>query len=543
MSDNLQLVTIKEASEWATDFLRKEISESNISYLVAYGKVKKHNGGSTTRVDLDELKNYYGTFLKARETSWKQQLGNDLNWTLSFDQLKESDTTKHVHRLHPYKGKFIPQLVEYFLDAHTDNFKKNIYFKKGDIVLDPFAGSGTTLVQANEMDIHSIGIDISQFNCMITETKMLKYDNELLGEEIENIKKTIRNYEVDNNISQFEKELLKKLAEFNNTNFPSPSYKYDLTNRKINEKEYSNQKEEEFLKSYYDLIKKHNIKLRQEKATSFLDKWYIENVREEINFLFEQIKKVKNKDNKKILAVILSRTIRSCRATTHSDLATLKEPQISTYYCFKHKKICKPIFSVRGWFDRYLEDTVDRIKTFDTLRTNSHRAVIPGDSRTVDIFEKIKIANKSFHDLLKKQKVKGIFSSPPYVGQIDYHEQHAYAYDLFNFERNDQSEIGPLYKGQGLEARNSYVDGISKVLINCKKYLADDFDVFLVANDKYNLYPTIARNVGMKIVDQFRRPVLNRTERDKSPYSEIIFHLKNNEQNTSKIERKNTLPD
>jgi len=73
-------------------------------------------------------------------------LGDDLNWALSFDNLKEADTTKHVHRLHPYKGKFIPQLVEYFLDGHTDDFKKEVYFKKSDVVLDPFCGSGTTLI-------------------------------------------------------------------------------------------------------------------------------------------------------------------------------------------------------------------------------------------------------------------------------------------------------------------------------------------------------------------------------------------------------------
>lgn len=112
------------------------------------------------------------------------------------------------------------------------------------------------------------------------------------------------------------------------------------------------------------------------------------------------------------------------------------------------------------------------------------------------------------------------------MGQIDYHEQHAYAYDLFGFERRDEFEIGPLYKGQGVEARASYIEGISKVLLNCREYLADNFDVFLVANDKHNLYPTIAAQSGMKIVNRFKRPVLNRTERDKSPYSEIIFHLK-----------------
>jgi hypothetical protein len=40
------------------------------------------------------------------------------------------------------------------------------------------------------------------------------------------------------------------------------------------------------------------------------------------------------------------------------------------------------------------------------------------------------------------------------------------------------------------------------------------------------MYPFIAQNAGMTIVNQFRRPVLNRTEKDKTAYSETIFHLK-----------------
>ena len=77
-----------------------------------------------------------------------------------------------------------------------------------------------------------------------------------------------------------------------------------------------------------------------------------------------------------------------------------------------------------------------------------------------------------------------------------------------------------------MEAKKSYVEGISQVLLNSKKYLANNFDVFLVANDKWNLYPQIAENAEMEIVNQYKRPVLNRTERNKNPYSEIIFHLK-----------------
>ena len=228
------------------------------------------------------------------------------------------------------------------------------------------------------------------------------------------------------------------------------------------------------------------------------------------------------------MAVILSRTIRSCRATTHSDLATLKEPQITTYYCWKHKKICKPLFSIKYWFERYANDTISRIREFQKLKSRAYWSAITGDSRTVDIIEEIKTRSKEFYKIVKNQKIKGIFSSPPYVGQIDYHEQHAYAYDLFGFERKDELEIGPLYKGQGAEAKKSYVEGISQVLLNAKKYMTDAFDVFLVANDKWNLYPQIAEKSGMKIVNQFKRPVLNRTERDKNPYSEIIFHLQNN---------------
>ena len=50
---------------------------------------------------------------------------------------------------------------------------------------------------------------------------------------------------------------------------------------------------------------------------------------------------------------------------------------------------------------------------------------------------------------------------------------------------------------------------------------------FLVANDKYDLYPEIAKLAEMKIVNQFKRPVLNRVEKDRSTaYAETIFHLR-----------------
>ena len=139
---------------------------------------------------------------------------------------------------------------------------------------------------------------------------------------------------------------------------------------------------------------------------------------------------------------------------------------------------------------------------------------------------KFVVTNKNLAKLAKTNKSRGIFSSPPYVGLIDYHEQHAYAYDLFGFERQDNLEIGAMHKKQSKQAQQDYANGIANVLNNCRRFLAEDFDVFLVANDKYNLYQQIAENAKMQIVNQYKRPVLNRTEKDKGAYSEIIFHLK-----------------
>ncbi len=123
MGVNKMLVSVQEASNWASEYLGRTVTPTNITYLVQYGKIHKYPDESRkVKVKKEELREYYDKFVIRKQDSWKKKFGKDLDWGLSFDHLREVDTTKHVHRLHPYKGKFIPQLVEYFLDE-TNNLK------------------------------------------------------------------------------------------------------------------------------------------------------------------------------------------------------------------------------------------------------------------------------------------------------------------------------------------------------------------------------------------------------------------------------------
>jgi len=298
---NDHLFTLSEAAKYQ----RKSIH--NISYLITYGRINKYD--STGRKVRKAGRK--GVFVSKNELDyytrdWKKQLLNrrkSLNISdvsLAFYDLSEKERTKHIHRLHPYLGKFIPQLVEHYLTK---------YFTTKDIIGDPLMGSSTTLAVANEIGMRSVGIDISEFNCMIGKAKLTAYDLDKAKDEIE--------------------EIYIETKKF--------SDKWNTSTR----------------------IKDSDIR-----KNKYLNEWFAKRSLAEIAFYKSKIQDYKNQD---ILKIILTRAARSSRLVHHYDIATPTKPlkEGEKYRCRKHlNKTCTTLDRAIGKIKIYSNDTKRRIEDF-----------------------------------------------------------------------------------------------------------------------------------------------------------------------------------
>jgi hypothetical protein len=359
----------------------------------------------------------------------------NLNWREK--DLPERERTKHVHRLHPYLGKFIPQLAEIFLRKFRPT-----------LVCDPFSGSGTTLVEAKALGIDSVGCDISEFNCLLTRVKTARYNIPLLEREIKDVLTNLN-------------------LQLHDGLFALGSAKFDTGN--------------EYLKTWF-----HPKALNQLLCyRSLIPKYHYQD----------------------LLRVVLSRAARSSRLTTHYELNWPKKPQTEPYECFKHSRICQPTDDALQFLNRYSLDTLKRVKAFDTLQHDATVSVLHGDAREVRFPKAIDV----------------VITSPPYVGIIDYHEQHRYAYELLSLNWSAEEEIGPAFKGSSKTAQKAYIEQISEVFANLRRSLVPSAVIVIIVNDRYQLYNGLPERLGFSLETRLERHVNRRTGIRSGEFYESIF--------------------
>lgn len=75
---------------------------------------------------------------------------------------RRSDTKTYTHCFHSYPAMMIPQIAERLLEK---------YGRRARHVLDPFCGTGTSLVEANLRGVSAFGVDLNPLACLIATAK------------------------------------------------------------------------------------------------------------------------------------------------------------------------------------------------------------------------------------------------------------------------------------------------------------------------------------------------------------------------------------
>ncbi|MFH0948220.1 MAG: DNA methyltransferase [Elusimicrobiota bacterium] len=153
------------------------------------------------------------------------------------------DTSYLTHSLHPYPAKFPPQLPKRILER---------YAVKGQTILDPFCGSGTTLIEARIFGVNAIGVDVNGLSTLLSKVKATP-------------------------LSQKQFNMIKKFVD----KLENEVIKWKFSNRP-------------------------KIKIKEIKG---LEHWFQKNVSEEITFLLNEINLIKNNDIQDFLKIVLSSII------------------------------------------------------------------------------------------------------------------------------------------------------------------------------------------------------------------------------------------
>jgi DNA modification methylase len=133
---------------------------------------------------------------------------------MQFRRLYDSSTISPVHRIHPYTAKLIPQIARYLIERYTS---------EDDIVLDPFCGSGTSLLEARLRFRRAIGIDINPIAVLISKVKTSHLNLIELEKAIALVKSAVKKTnsapipESQNLEYWFSKKTLRELAWIKNT--------------------------------------------------------------------------------------------------------------------------------------------------------------------------------------------------------------------------------------------------------------------------------------------------------------------------------------
>lgn len=136
------------------------------------------SGGSSLQALKEQLRLFAFNGLPDEADEPSEELQQQLSKRERLKALLEGELNFHgedsgyaSHDLHAFAAKFPPQLPRAFIRALT---------RRGDVVLDPMMGSGTTIVEALLAGRHGIGLDIDPLALRLGRVKTMSADTDAL---------------------------------------------------------------------------------------------------------------------------------------------------------------------------------------------------------------------------------------------------------------------------------------------------------------------------------------------------------------------------
>jgi DNA modification methylase len=194
------------------------------------------------------------------------EISIDYSWSFSDKTIK--DTSYITHGYYTYPAKFIPQLAARLIKTYSN---------EGDIVVDPFMGSGTTVVEAIINNRIGIGTDINNIAYLIAKVKTTPIPAMQLLQEFQKIERDLH--------------------------------------RRLNGK--------------FDVSAKKSLELIPQNER--IDYWFLPQQKEKLAILFARILEIENEDMKHFFMVAFAQILKSCSIWLQKSIKPTRDQNKKVY--------------------------------------------------------------------------------------------------------------------------------------------------------------------------------------------------------------------
>ena len=268
--------------------------------------------------------------------------------------LKKREKQYLMHELHPYKGRYYPQLIKPLLNATA---------KQGDVILDPFCGCGTTLLECYLSRMSSIGVDLNPIAFFISKVRMkcIKMKNEQLRRTVERLLKRCRR---------------------------------DVTI-------FRNRRDHRTLDQFTQINALQIDRIKKEVPhIPNIHKWFSEGVIEELMVIVDNIMQIEDEDERDFCALALSSIVKRVSNWDPEQVRQrlLKKPRENVL-----------VFEI---FERQLKKFYLIIYAYSKIRSKLH--IEP------ECFSEVHLHDSRHLEFIEDDSVDAVVTSPPYATALSY---------------------------------------------------------------------------------------------------------------------------